>query len=213
VKLYGYWRSSASYRVRLALNLKGIAYDYEPVNLPKDEQKSPAYLARSPQGLVPALATDDGATLTQSTAIIEYLEEVYPSPALLPEGAVARARARAIASAIACEAQPFGNLRILNYLRDEAGFSDEKRLAFLNRWAGGTLNVVEKMVRETAGAFCLGDTPTLADIYLAPQLARARRFLLDLSGCKTLLAIDENCARLPAFINARPDNQKDAVKS
>lgn len=213
MKLYGYWRSSATYRVRIALNLKGLSYDYSPVNLLKSEQKAPDYLKISPQGLVPSLVTNDGKTLNQSLAIVEYLEETHPAPALLPSGPVARARARAIAAAIACEAQPFGNLRIMNYLRDEAGFSDEKRHEFLNRWVGGALKAVDQMARETAGPFLVGDAPTLADVFLVPQLATARRFNVDLSGCERLLAIAENCARLEAFEKARPENQPDAVKS
>ena len=213
MKLYSYWRSSASYRVRIALNLKGVAYGYQPINLLKDEQNSSDYLALSPQGLVPTLVTDTGAALTQSLAIIEYLEEAHPAPALLPRDPVQRARARAIATAIACEAQPFGNLRIMNYLKSEAGFSDEKRLAFLNRWAGGALHAVEQLARMTAGRFCVGDTPGMADIFLVPQLATARRFMIEVADCKTLLAIDANCAKLPAFEKARPENQPDAVKS
>lgn len=213
MRLYGYWRSSATYRVRIALALKGLDFEYRPVNLLKNEQHSDEYRAISPQGLVPALITAEGARLTQSLAIIEYLDEVHPHPSLVPPSPVLKAMARAIAAAIACEAQPFGNLRIMNYLKDEAGFSDEQRVSFLNRWVGGALKAVEQMARETAGRFCIGDAPTLADVFLVPQLATARRFNVDLAGCATLLAIDENCAKLAAFQKARPENQPDAVKS
>lgn len=213
MRLYGYWRSSATYRVRIALGLKGIAHEYVPINLLKDEQKSPDYLKINPQGLVPALATGDGAMLVQSSAIIEFLEETAPAPDLLPRDPVLKARARAIAAAIACEAQPFGNLRILNYLRDELGFTETQRTAFLNRWPGGALNAIEAMARQTAGRFCIGDAPTIADIFLIPQLYAARRFKVDLAGCATLLAIEENCSMLEAFRKAHPDAQPDAVKS
>lgn len=213
MRLYGYWRSSATYRVRIALALKKLAYEYNAINLLKNEQQSPDYLRISPQGLVPTLIDANGAQLNQSLAIIEYLEEAYPNPPLLPSSSTDRARARAIAAAIACEAQPFGNLRIMNYLRDEAGFGEEARRAFLNRWVGGALKAVDRMAREAAGRFCVGDAPTLADVFVVPQLATARRFSVDIAECETLLAIEENCARLEAFQRARPENQPDAVKS
>lgn len=212
MKLLGYWRSSATYRVRIVLALKGAAYEYEPVNLLKGEQASAEYLKKNPQALVPTLVTDDGAEISQSLAIIEYLEETIPSPSVLPSTPIRRAKARAIAAAIACEAQPFANLRIQKYLKDELGVSDAAKAAFLNRWPGGALNAVEAMVKETAGEFCVGDEPGLADAFLVPQLFASRRFNIDLSGCPTLLAIDERCQKLPAFIKAHPDNQPDAVK-
>lgn len=212
MKLYGYWRSSATYRVRIAMNLKGLAYDYHPVNLLKDEQNAPGYLAISPQGLVPTVI-DGGARLNQSLAIIEYLEETRPELPLLPATPELRAKARAIAMALACEAQPFGNLRILNYLKNEAGFTDDQRTAFLNRFPGGALRAVEALALETAGRFCIGEQPTLADAFLAPQLYAAKRFNVDLSFCPTLLAIDAECAKLDAFKRAHPDAQSDAIKS
>lgn len=213
MELYGYWRSSATYRVRIALALKGLAYDYRPVNLLKNEQTGADYRRISPQGLVPTLVADDGAALVQSLAIIEYLEETQAGPSLLPKDPEGRARARAIALAIACEAQPFGNLRILNYLKDELGFDEGERLAFLNRWPGGALKAVNRMVEEAGGAFCVGDAPGLADCCLIPQLYAARRFGVDLSGCDALLEIDAACARLEPFIKSHPDNQPDAVKA
>lgn len=213
MQLYGYWRSSATWRVRIALALKGLAYDYRPVNLLKGEQTGAEYRRISPQGLVPTLITDDGTALTQSLAIIEYLEETQAGASLLPKDPEGRARARAIALAIACEAQPFGNLRILNYLKDELGFDEERRRAFLDRWPGGALKAVNRMVEETAGAFCVGDAPGLADCCLVPQLYAARRFGVDLSGCDALLRIDAACARLEPFIRTHPDNQPGAVKA
>jgi maleylacetoacetate isomerase len=213
MRLYGYWRSSATYRVRIACALKGLDYAYQPVNLLKGEQTGAAYRRVSPQGLVPALVTADGETLTQSLAIIAYLEETNPNPPLLPATPVLRARARAIAMAIACEAQPFGNLRMLNYLKDEVGFDDARRLDFLNRFPGAALRSVNAMVEHTAGRFCVGDAPGLADCFLVPQLYAARRFNVDLSGCEALLTIDAECAKLEAFRRAHPDRQPDAVKA
>lgn len=213
MKLYGYWRSSATYRVRIACALKGLEYVYRPVDLLRNEQAGADYRRVSPQGLVPALVTDEGEAITQSLAIIAYLEETNPKPSLLPATPVLRARARAIAMAIACEAQPFGNLRMLNYLKDELGLDDARRLEFLNRWPGAALRAVDQMVRETAGEFCVGDAPGLADCFLIPQLYAARRFNVDLAGCDALLRIDANCARLEAFRKARPENQPDAQKA
>lgn len=212
MKLLGYWRSSASYRVRIVLALKGLDYDYEPVNLLKGEQAGGDYLKKNPQALVPSLITDDGAVLTQSYAIAEYLEEVFPKPSILPASPVLRAEARAIASAIACEAQPFANLRIQKYLVGDLGLDDAAKADFLDRWPGGAMRAVEALVKESAGDFCVGDTPGLADAFLIPQIYAARRFNIDLASCPTLLAIDERCQKLDAFIKAHPDNQPDAVK-
>lgn len=212
MKLLGYWRSSASYRVRIILALKGVDYSYEPVNLLRDEQSEADYRLKNPQGLVPTLITDNGAWLTQSIAIAEYLEEVYPDPPILPASPVQRARARAIAAAIACEAQPFANLRIQKYLSKDLGLDVDAKREFLNRWTGGAMRAVETMVKETAGAFCIDDTPGLADAFLVPQLYAARRFDIDVSDCPTLLAIEKNCLKLSAFAKAHPDNQPDAVK-
>lgn len=212
MKLYGYWRSSATYRVRIALRLKDLAYDYEPINLLKDEQKSARYRALSPQGLVPVLITDDGAALTQSTAIIEYLEERYPETPLLPEDERARARARAIAATIACEAQPFMNLRLQKYLREKLDFDDAMMSEWLGLWAGGAMASIETMIADHRGRFCVGDAPTIADAFLVPQVYAARRFNLDLSAMSRINAVAEACARLPAFIAAEPQNQPDAPR-
>lgn len=212
MKLYGYWRSSATYRVRIALALKNLSYDYEPVNLLKGEQRSDAYLAKNPNGLVPTLATGDGALLIQSTAIIEYLEETYPETSLLPGGAVARANARAIAATLASEAQPFGNVRIQNYLKNERGFDAEAMKDWMNRWPGGAMAAVEKILQRTAGDFCIGDTPGYADCFLVPQMYAALRFGVDVSSLTKMNAIFERCQTHPAFIKAHPDNQPDAVK-
>lgn len=212
MKLLGYWRSGASYRVRIILALKGVDYDYEPVNLLKDEQSGADYRLKNPQALVPTLITDGGTWLTQSIAIAEYLEEVYPDPPILPTSAILRAKARAIAAAIACEAQPFANLRIQKYLTRDLGLDDDAKADFLNRWSGGAMRAVESMVKETAGAFCVDDAPGLADAFLIPQLYAARRFNIDISACPALLAIERNCLKLSEFAKAHPDNQSDAVK-
>lgn len=211
MKLFGYWRSSATYRVRIAMELKKLAFDYEPVNLLKGEQRSAAFLSRNPQGLVPALQTEDGAVLTQSMAIIEYLEERYPETPLLPENAAERAKARAIAAVIACEAQPFMNLRIQTYLREEREFDAAAIKDWLDRWTGGAMASVEKLIEGSKGPFCLGAAPTIADAFLVPQVFGALRFGIDLSGRQKLLAIHEHCNTLDAFKRAHPQNQPDAV--
>lgn len=212
MKLYGYWRSSATYRVRIALALKNLAYDYEPVNLLKGEQRSEAYLAKNPTGLVPTLATDDGALLTQSLAIIAYLEETHPDPSLMPGNPIARANARAIAMTLASEAQPFGNVRIQNYLKNERGFDEAAMKDWMNRWPGGAMAAVEKMLARTAGDYCVGDVPGLADCFLVPQMYAAKRFGVDVAGLTKTNEIFERCSKHPAFIKAHPDNQPDAVK-
>lgn len=213
MKLFGYWRSSATYRVRIAMELKGLEFSYEPVNLLKGEQRSPAFLKRNPQGLVPALETEEGSVLTQSIAIVEYLEERYPEIALLPAEAAARAHARAIAATIACEAQPFMNLRMQTYLKEELDFDDAAMKAWLNRWSGGAMESVETLVSRYEGDYCVGDRPTIADAFLVPQMYGALRFGIDLSKTPHLKAIHERCAALDAFKRAHPESQPDAVKS
>lgn len=213
MKLFGYWRSSASYRVRIALALKNIPYDYEPVNLLKGEQKSDLYLARNPLAVVPTLETNDGALITQSMAIMEYLDEAYPETTLLPGNSTARANARAIAQTIACEAQPFGNLRIQKYLRETGGFDDQAMSNWMNTWPGSAMKAAEKIIGRTGGDFCVGDTPTIADCVLVPQMFASLRFGVDISQMPRLNEINERCLKHPAFIKAHPDNQPDAVKS
>ncbi len=212
MKLFGYWRSSATYRVRIALALKDLSYEYEPVNLLKGEQKSEAYLARNPTALVPTLETDDGALITQSLAIMEYLEDLHPTPSLLPGSASIRANARAIASTLACEAQPFMNLRIQNYLKTECNLDKNQLSHWLNHWPGQTMKAVEAMVVKSGGDYCVGDTPTLADCCLVPQMFGALRFGIDVSHMPRLNEIYQRCQQHPAFEKAHPDNQPDAVK-
>lgn len=209
--LYGYFRSSAAYRVRIALNLKGLAYDYRFIHLQKNDQLSPEYAGINPQKLVPAL-DDGGHLLTQSLAIIEYLEETRPQPALLPRDPVERARVRALAQAIACDIHPINNLRVLRYLVKELGVAEDKKDAWYRHWVEDGLQAVETMLARDAatGRFCHGDSPTLADICLVPQVANARRFKCDLSACPTVERIAAECAKVEAFARAAPDKQPDA---
>lgn len=212
MKLFGYWRSSATYRVRIALALKNIDYTYHPVNLLKGEQKSDDYLARNPLGLVPALETDDGAIIVQSLAIMEYLEDIHPAPSILPETSATRGYARAMAATLACEAQPFMNLRIQQYLKNDLELDADAVAAWLNRWPGSAMAAVEKMVAAHGGDFCVGDAPSIADCCLVPQMYGAKRFGVDISAMPRLMETYERCIALPAFEKAHPDNQPDAVK-
>lgn len=213
MRLHTYFRSSAAYRVRIALNLKGLDYEAVPVHLVRGggEHRQPAYLGLNPAGLVPALE-DQGQVLTQSLAIVEYLEETHPQPALLPAAALDRARVRAIAQAIACDIHPVNNLRVLQYLTRELGVSEEQKNAWYRHWIGVGLQVVEAMLAGDArtGAFCHGDTPGLADCCLVPQVFNARRFGCELSAMPTVLRIADHCAGLEAFRRAAPEAQPDA---
>lgn len=213
MKLYNFFRSSASTRVRLALALKGLSYDYVPVHLVKNggEQLAPEFLALNPAGLLPVLE-DAGAVLTQSLAIIEYLDETHPTPPLLPGDAVARARIRALALSIACEIHPLNNLRVLNYLTGTLGASGEQRSAWYRHWVENGLSVVERMLATDArtGRYCHGDTPTLADIVLIPQVFNAKFNACSLDHVPTVVRIFDACMTLPAFQAAAPAAQPDA---
>lgn len=213
MKLYTFFRSSASYRVRIALNLKGLDYEQAPIHLRRGggEQLDGAYRAINPQALVPALE-DDGRILTQSLAIIEYLDERYPKPPLLPSDAADRAITRSMALLIACEVHPIQNLRVLNHLKNDHKQSDDDTIRWARHWIDLGLSALEQMVISASkqGEFCFGETPTLADLCLVPQLANARRFGVDLSAYPKLLAIEVTCMSLPAFANAAPEQQPDA---
>jgi maleylpyruvate isomerase len=213
MKLYTFFRSSASYRARIALNLKGLDYEQIPIHLRRGggEQFSATYKAINPQALVPALE-DQGRTVTQSLAIIEYLEERYPNPPLLPADPADRAWVRSMALIIACEVHPIQNLRVLNYLKNEHKQSDDAVNNWARHWINLGLSALDQMVLRGAqpAKFCAGDVPTVADICLVPQLANARRFGCDLSRFPTLLRIESHCAALPAFANAAPEKQPDA---
>lgn len=207
--LHGYWRSSASYRVRLAANLKGLAYDRIGHDLRQGEQRAPAFRDLAPLGLVPALEVD-GGTLTQSLAILEWLEEVHPDPPLLPAGAMARASVRAMAATIACDIHPLNNLRVLQALRQDLGASGEAVQHWIARWVRDGFAALETMVRAHGRGFCFGDTPTIADCCLIPQIYNARRFQVDLDDFPKLLAVDARCGAIDAFVQALPENQPDA---
>ncbi|PML76863.1 maleylacetoacetate isomerase [Enterovibrio norvegicus] len=205
MKLYDYNKSSASYRVRIALNLKGLSYQTQVVSLLDGDQKGDAYLALNPTGLVPSLV-DNGQVLTQSLAIIEYLEETYPSPSLLPADRSMRAKCRALAYDIACDIHPLNNLRVLKHLTGPLGHSEDEKLDWYLHWLREGLGALEKTLQHSQTAFCCDDIPTLADICLVPQLFNARRFALDLTPYPTLKEIEQRCQALPAFDSAHPDN-------
>lgn len=209
MKLHGYFRSSASYRVRIALNMKGLTPEHLPHHLRKGEQCAPAYLAINPQGLVPTLESDAGAILTQSLAIIEWLDETNPNPPLLPKDPLRRAKVRAFAQAIACDTHPVQNLKVLARLR-KLGLPEEQ----VTEWAAWAnregLAACETLIADEAGPFCFGDTPTLADLCLVPQLANALRFGVDVSAYPRLLKAEAATKQVEAFADAAPDRQPDA---
>jgi maleylpyruvate isomerase len=209
MKLHGYFRSSAAYRVRIALNLKGLRADHLPHHLRKGEQCAPAYLAINPQGLVPTLEDDVGAVITQSLAIVEWLEETHPAPPLLPKEPLRRAKVRAFALAIACDTHPVQNLKVLARLR-ELGVGEEQVTAWAAWVNREGLTACEKLIAGEAGPFCFGSAPTVADLCLVPQLANARRFGVDVNAYPRLLQAEAACKTLPAFADAAPDKQVDA---
>jgi maleylpyruvate isomerase len=211
MKLYSYFRSSAAYRVRIALNVKGLAYEYVPVHLAKGEQRDETYRSLNLQQLVPTLV-DDRGTFTQSLSIIEYLDERYPDPPLLPATPDQRARVRAIALSIACEIHPLNNLRVLQYLTRTLAVGEVAKNSWYRHWIDLGLSSLEAQLAadERSGSFCHGEAPTLADICLVPQLANARRYDIPLDAYPTLVRIEANCQKLEAFANAVPANQPDA---
>ena len=214
-RLYSYFRSSAAYRVRIALALKGLAYETVPVHLVKDggQQHASGYRSANPQGLVPALQpAEGGPVLAQSLAIMEYLDEVHPQPALLPADALGRARVRALAQMVACEIHPLNNLRVLQYLTQELGVSGAQKDAWYAHWVALGLQAVEDSLARSpdTGRFCHGDSPGLADCCLVPQVFNARRFNCALDAYPTILRIVAACEALPAFQEAAPGAQPDA---
>lgn len=210
--LHNYFRSSTSTRLRAALNLKGLSYDYVSHHLRKDAHRSADYLAVNPQGLVPSLVLGDGTVLTQSLAIIEYLNEVHPEPPLLPEAAVDRARIRALACAVACEIHPVNNLRVLSYLKSAFGADDDAAADWFRHWVNETFDPLERMLAgdSRTGRFCHGDMPGLADVCLYAQVLNNRRFNVDMSRYPTIGRIFKACTALPEFERAAPDKQPDA---
>lgn len=204
MKLYNYFRSSSSYRVRIAMNLKGLAYEYIPVHIAKGEHKRSEYAAISADLLVPTLEID-GRRLGQSLAIIEYLDELYPHPRLIPIDAFERAQVRALSQSIACEIHPVNNLRVLKYLTAELGVSDDAKNNWYRHWAReGLLAFERQLALLPEASFCLGDTPTLADCCLVPQIFNAQRFKTSLDGLPRTMAVFEACSKLDAFQRAHP---------
>ena len=217
MQLYGYFRSSASFRVRIAMNLKGLDFDYRPIHLTRHggEQHSADFKALNPDALVPVMlddTRDPPLTITQSLAIIEYLDETHPEPPLLPHDATGRARARALALAIACEIHPINNLRVLRYLTQVLKVDEAAKDAWYRHWVEVGLGAFEKQVASSpsTGRFCHGDTPTLADLTLVPQIFNAQRFKCDLSGMPMTMRIFETCMAMEAFSKAVPAAQPDA---
>jgi len=210
MKLYNFARSSASYRVRIVANLKGITYDYVSINLMKGESRSAPYQALNPQGRVPSLE-DNGRLLTQSLAICEYLEETHPSPPVLPRDPFGRARVRALALAVACEIHPISGGRAQNYLTTLLQASADKRAEWSRHWMSEGFREIEAMLSgsKDSGRFCYGDTPTLADAFLVPQVYNAERAGVDIASFTTIQRIYSECGKVEAFINAAPEKQPD----
>jgi len=205
MKLYNYFRSSASFRVRIALELKGLPYEYLPVHLPKGEHRQPQLADVLTAQLVPMLVTDAGERIGQSMAIIEYLDEVHPQPPLLPADALGRARVRALAQAIACEIHPLNNLRVLKYLTRELKVSEDDKNTWYRHWVRLGLEAFEaELALQPAGAYSHGDTPTLADCLLVPQIFNGQRFNVDFAGLPRTMAAFDACMKLPAFQKAQP---------
>ncbi|RWD44407.1 MAG: maleylacetoacetate isomerase [Mesorhizobium sp.] len=212
IVLHNYYRSSTSYRVRIALEMKGLTYQYVPHHLRHGEHLEPAYLSVNPQGLVPALILGDGTLLTQSLATIEFLDETRPEPPLLPQDALGRARVRMLAQMIACDIHPVNNLRVLTSLRTLFGAGDEDVANWFRHWVNEGFQPLEKILASSSetGTFCHGDTPGLADICLVAQVASNARFGVDLTPYPTITRVHAACMAVPAFRKAAPENQIDA---
>ncbi|WP_170763534.1 maleylacetoacetate isomerase [Ruegeria lacuscaerulensis] len=209
MKLYGYWRSTTSYRVRIALNLKGVSYETVPVNLVTGEQRAPDYVALNPGKGVPALVLDDGSVLTQSLAIIDYLDVTIPEPALLPDHPLKRARVQAAAQTIALDIHPINNLKVATHLKSRYGLTAEDGIEWFRHWMTEGFHAYQALLPDGA-AFSFGDRPDLADICLVAQLYNAHRWGVDMTPFARLLEIEERALTLPAFDAARPENQPDA---
>lgn len=205
--LYGFAFSSASYRVRIALALKNARATQVNVKLREGEHRQADYLTLNPQGFVPALRLDDGRMLTQSAAIIEYLEETIPEPPLLPREPAERAHVRALCQLVACDIHPLNNLRVLKYLEDPLGLEQGARELWYRHWVQAGFAALEQFLARSAGRFCVGDSPSMADVYLVPQVFNARRFATDLAPYPRIVAIDAACRELPAFAGAAPERQ------
>jgi maleylacetoacetate isomerase len=211
MKLYGYFRSSAAFRVRIALNLKNLVYEAAAIHLRRNDQAKPEYLATNPQGLVPTLELANGGRLIQSLAIIEYLEETFPNPPLLPQAAAERARVRGLAQIVACDIHPINNLRVLRYLAHAFGQDEAAIGVWYNHWIAAGFAALEPLLAgdPRTGEFCHGDAPGLADVALIPQVVNAERYRLDLTQYPTIARIHSSCMALAPFAAAHPDNQPD----
>jgi maleylacetoacetate isomerase len=212
MKLYTYHRSSAAYRVRIALNLKGIAYNPVSINLLEAEQKGEQYRANNPQGLIPALELDDGTVISQSTAILEWLEETHTDIPLLPQDPLQRAAVRSLVNHIACDIHPLNNLSILYYLKDSLAADQAQVDQWYSQWINRGFGAIELIAEKGNGQFCFGDQPGLADCYLIPQVFNALRFKVDINDYPTILSVYEHCNSLAAFHQAHPDQQADALQ-
>ena len=211
MKLYSYFRSSAAYRLRIALNLKGLDYDYVAVNLLETEQKSEAYLALNPQGLVPAMELTDGVTLGQSIALLEWLDESHPEPPLLPSETLARARVRSVVGSIACDTHPICNLAVTNYLKAHFGAEQPDIIAWYTTWMHRGFSAIETVLAANGTRCCFGAQPGMADVCLVPQVYNARRFDIDLAPFTNIQRVADHCNTLSAFIEAAPENQPDST--
>lgn len=213
LRLHNFFRSSTSTRVRVALNLKGLAFDYVPYVLRDGQTRTPAFLAKNPQGLVPALEREDGSILTQSMAIIEWLDETHPTPALLPSDPDGRARVRSLSQLLACEVHPLNNLRVLKYLEQTFGADEAAQKEWFSHWVGLSFDALETRLNSEAatGTFCHGDTPTMADICLYAQVWNNRRFAVPNDRWPTIARIFAALDAIPAFRNAAPPAQPDAA--
>ncbi|RLZ09450.1 maleylacetoacetate isomerase [Acinetobacter sp. 2JN-4] len=208
MKLYSYFRSSAAYRVRIALNIKQLAYETQPIHLVKNEQQQADYQALNPSQLVPTLV-DANQTLLQSISILEYLEEAYPEVALLPKNIAERAKVRAFAQAIACDIHPLNNLRVLKYLQQDLGLNDQQKSNWYQHWMLQGFQSLEAQLQDSNGQFCFGTQATFADCCLIPQVYNAKRFKIDLAAFPKIESIYQHCLTLPAFLHAAPEQQPD----
>ena len=213
MQLYSYYRSSAAYRVRIALELKGLDYDYIAVNLLRAQQKSGDYMAKNPQGLVPALEVDKGALIAQSVAIMEWLEETHPQPALLPTEPLARAQVRSAVNSIACDIHPLNNMSVTNYLQNPLGAEPEQVHGWYGHWVDRGFEAIEKTIETSGGLCCFGDNPGMADTCLIPQVYNALRFNIEMGHYPQIMRVWEHCNTLEAFVRAHPDVQPDAPEA
>lgn len=213
IKFHGYFMSSASYRIRIAANLKEMELDYHPVNMRAKEHCTPAYITKTPQAMVPCFELEDGTVIGQSMAMIEYLEDIKPSPSVFPSDPIQRARTRNMAQMLACEAGVNQSVSVQNYLKAEMGLTQTQIATWLYKWLAKTIGAIETMVERdrSRGDFCIAGRPTLVECLLIPQLLNARRFNVDLSEFKTIMKIEAACQELPAFQKALPQNQSDFV--